>query len=173
MAVVGQAMAIGYSPKAFVLGPGVNFEFYKGIFGEQVIEGLTGFGAYNSKSSPKIAEFIDTFIDRWGIEKMDWWGGAFYYAAVQCFEKAIEKANSIDNTKVRDVMASEHFNTILGDTWFEMTADGKGGGLLSKECHPGQIGQWQSGVYEVVGPENKVTTDKYIYPKPAWPAPPK
>jgi hypothetical protein len=91
---------------------------------------------------------------------------------VQCFEKSIEKAGTLDNTKVRDVMASEHFDTILGDTWFDMTADGKGGGLLAKECHPGQVGQWQSGIYEVIGPADKATTDHVIYPKPAWPAPP-
>ena len=40
MAVLGQAAAIGYSPKAMVLGPGVNFEFFKGIFGPQVLEGV-------------------------------------------------------------------------------------------------------------------------------------
>jgi branched-chain amino acid transport system substrate-binding protein len=171
IAVVGQAMAIGYNPKAFVIGPGVNFQFFLDIYGPQVCEGLIGFGAYNSKSSPEIADFIDRFIARWGLSTMDWWGGAFYWAALQCFEKAITEAGTLDNTKIRDVMAKEHFDTILGDTWFDMTADGKGGGLLAKECHPGEVGQWQSSVYEVIGPANKVTTDHVIYPKPAWPAP--
>jgi branched-chain amino acid transport system substrate-binding protein len=171
MAVVGQSMAIGYNPKAMVLGPGVNFQFFMDIFGPQVLEGLMGFGAYNKKSSPEIAAFIDKFIAKFGLGKMDWWGGAFYYAAVQCFGQAIEKAGTLDNTKVRDVMAKEHFQTILGDTWFDMTAGGKGGGLLSKECHPGEVGQWQSGTYEVVGPANKATSSKVVYPKPAWPAP--
>jgi branched-chain amino acid transport system substrate-binding protein len=169
MAVVGQAMAIGYSPNAMVLGPGVNFQFFYDIFGPEVLEGLIGFGAYNRESSPELADFIDEFIDRFGLGKMDWWGGAFYYAALQCFGQAVEKAGSLDNADVRDVMATEHFDTILGDTWFEMTAEGEGGGLLAKECHPGQVGQWQSGVYEVIGPADKVTTDSVIYPKPAWP----
>ena len=40
MAVVGQSMAIGYNPKAMVLGPGVNFEFFKGIFGELATENI-------------------------------------------------------------------------------------------------------------------------------------
>jgi len=171
MAAVGQAMAIGYSPKAMVLGPGVNFQFYYDIYGGQVVEGLIGFGAYNKKSSPALSAWIDKFIDRFGLSTMDWWGGAFYYGAVQCFEQAIEKAGTLDNTKVRDVLATNHFQTILGDTWFDMTADGKGGGLLAKECHPGEVGQWQSGTYEVIGPADKMTTDKIIYPKPAWPAP--
>jgi len=171
MAVVGQSMAIGYNPKAMVLGPGVNFQFFVDIFGPQILEGLIGFGAYNKKSSPEIGEFVDKFIARWGLGKMDWWGAAFYYAALQCFEQAITKAGTLDNTKVRDVMAKEHFQTILGDTWFDMTAEGKGGGLLAKECHPGEVGQWQSGTYEVIGPAGKMTTSKIIYPKPAWPAP--
>jgi branched-chain amino acid transport system substrate-binding protein len=171
IAVPGQAAAIGYNPKAMVLGPGVNFEFFKDIYGAQMLEGLIGFGAYNQKSSPELAEWINKFIDRFGLGAMDWWGGAFYYAALECFGQAIEKAGSLDNTKVRDVMAKEHFETVLGDTWFDMTADGEGGGLLSKDCHPGQVGQWQSGIYEVIGPTDKATTSKIIYPKPAWPAP--
>jgi branched-chain amino acid transport system substrate-binding protein len=171
MSVVGQAAAIGYSPNAMVLGPGVNFEFFKDIFGAEMLEGLIGFGAYNSKSSPALAEWIDKFIDRFGLGLMDWWGGAFYYGAIQCFEKAIEKAGTLDNTQVRDALATNHFETILGDTWFDMTAGGEGGGLLAKECHPGEVGQWQSGVYEVIGPSNKMTADNIIYPKPAWPAP--
>ena len=171
IAVPGQAAAIGYSPNAMVLGPGVNFEFFKDIYGAEMLEGLIGFGAYNSKSSPELAEWIDKFIARFGLGLMDWWGGAFYYGAIQCFEKAIEKAGSLDNTEVRDALAANHFETILGDTWFEMTAGGEGGGLLAKECHPGQVGQWQSGVYEVISPANKMTADNIIYPKPAWPAP--
>ncbi len=172
MAVVGQAMAIGYSPKAMVLGPGVNFQFFYDIFGKDVLQGLMGFGAYNKKSSPALAKFIDDFIAQFGLAKMDWWGGAFYYSALECFGQAVEKANSLDNTKVRDVLAKEHFQTILGDTWFDMSAGGKGGGLLAKDCHPGEVGQWQNGTYEVIGPANKKTATDVIYPKPAWPAPP-
>jgi len=172
MAVVGQAMAIGYSPKAMALGPGCNFQFFVDIFGPQVLEGVMGMGAWNEKSSPALAAFSQKFIARFGVGQADWWGAPFYYAGLQCFEQAIEKAGTLDNTEVRDVMAAEHFETILGDTWFDMTADGKGGGLLAKECAPGQIGQWQSGVFEVIDPGAKRTAEP-IFPKPAWPAPPK
>jgi branched-chain amino acid transport system substrate-binding protein len=171
MAVVGQSMALGYSPNLMILGPGANFQFFIDIFGPANLEGVMGFGAWNGKSSPALAEFSDKFIERFGIGQADWWGAAFYYAGLQCFEQAVEKAASLDNTKVRDVMATEHFNTILGDTWFDMTAGGKGGGQLAKECAPGQVGQWQDGVFEVIGPADKMTTDTIIYPKPEWPAP--
>jgi branched-chain amino acid transport system substrate-binding protein len=169
-AVTAQCMALGYNPKALVLGPGGNFEFYKLIFGDAVIEGVISFGAWNAKSSPELADFSQRFIDRWGIGQADWWGAAFYYAGLQCLEQAIVEAGTLDQDAIRDVLATSHFDTILGDTWFDMTADGEGGGLLAKECHPGQVGQWQNGIFEVIGPADKATAD-FIYPKPAWPAP--
>ena len=43
---------------------------------------------------------------------------------------------------------------------------------MAVECHPGQIGQWQKGVFEVIGPKDKATAE-FIYPKPAWPKPKK
>ena len=67
-------------------------------------------------------------------------------------------------------MATEHFETILGDTWFDMTAGGEGGGQLAKECAPGQVGQWQNGIFEVIDLGEKRTAAP-IYPKPSWPAP--
>jgi branched-chain amino acid transport system substrate-binding protein len=177
--VVQQAMAIGYNPKAFVIGPGVNFQFYLDMLGKETVEGLIGFGVWNRKSSPALSEFADKLETTFGDKGMaafgdkeaftDWWGGAYYWAALQCFEQAIEKAGTLDQAKIRDVLATEHFDTILGDTWFDMTAEGAGGGLLSKDCHPGEIGQWQSGIYECIGPADKATSDITLYPKPAWP----
>lgn len=164
--VYGQAIELGYNPKAFVVGPGANFQFYYDAFGPMT-EGLIGFGAYNSKSSPAIADWIDRFVDLYGLELMDWWGGAFYYAILEFFGQAIEEAGTLDQAVIRDVMASSTFETILGDTWYEMFGDG--GGLLAKECHPGEVGQWQDGVFEVIGPTDKATADP-IYPKPEFPA---
>ena len=157
-AVPGQAMAIGYNPNAFVIGPGVNFQFYLDMFSAPVVEGLIGFGAWNRKTSPacneladkQVAAFGDMGMAAFGDEEafIDWWGGAFYWAALQCLEQAVEKAGTLDQAVIRDTMATEHFDTALGDTWFDMTAGGEGGGLLAKECHPGQVGQWQSGIYD-------------------------
>jgi branched-chain amino acid transport system substrate-binding protein len=181
MSVVGQSMAIGYNPKAMVLGPGANFQFFFDIFGQEIMEGIIGFGAWNRETSPALNEMADKFVAAtgeaglaaFGDEEafLDWWGQAFYYAALECFGQAIEMAGTLDNEAVRDVMASNHFQTVLGDTWFDMTADGEGGGMLAKECHPGQVGQWQSGVFEVIGPDENMTTDTILYPKPDWPAP--
>jgi branched-chain amino acid transport system substrate-binding protein len=162
----GTAQAIGYNPKAFLLGPGGNFEVYKKIFGgANVIEGVMGEGAWNCKSSPAAKEFCDKYTARYPVETLDWWGHLFYWAGLQFFEKAIEKAGTLNQKKIRDIMATEKFDTVLGPTWFENQ-------LLAVECHPGQIGQWQKGVFEVIGPKDKATAAP-IYPKPKWPKPKK
>ncbi len=166
----GTAQAIGYNPKAFLLGPGGNFEVYKKIFGADVIEGVIGEGAWNEKSSPAAKEFVEKYTARYPRETLDWWGHLFYWAGLECFQQAIEKAGTLNQKKIRDILATEKFNTVLGPTWFQTF--GGGGALMAVECHPGQIGQWQNGVFEVIGPKDKATA-KPIYPKPKWPKPKK
>jgi branched-chain amino acid transport system substrate-binding protein len=73
-------------------------------------------------------------------------------------EKAIEIAGTLDPTVVRDVIAREKFDTVLGPIKFENQFN---------TYYPGHVGQWQSGEFEVV--DAKTRTAKPIYPKPAWP----
>jgi hypothetical protein len=98
-------------------------------------------------------------------EIQDWWGHPFYWASLDIWKAAIETAGTLDQEKVRDVIAAASadnpLETVLGPTWFE-------NGLLAKEAHAGEIGQWINGVYEVVGPVDKATAD-FVYPKPPWP----
>ena len=164
---IGQAIALGIDFKAVLTGPGGNFEVFPGSFGPAA-EGVMGEGAWNCKSSAAAAEFCDKFLARYPPDAMDWWGGLLYYGGLQFFEQAIEKAGTLDQAAIRDVMATETFDTVLGPTRFDMFGDG--GGLLAIECHPGEIGQWQNGVFEVIDPGEKRTADP-IYPKPPWPAP--
>jgi branched-chain amino acid transport system substrate-binding protein len=164
----GTAQAIGYNPKAMLLGPGGNFEVYKKIFGQDTIEGVMGEGAWNEKTSKGAKQFVEEFTKRYPRDIIDWWGHLFYWAGLEFFKQAIEKAGTLDQKKIRKVMAKSKFDTVLGKTWFDMY-DG-GGGLLARECQPGQIGQWQNGIFEVIGPKDKATA-KPIYPKAPWPAP--
>jgi branched-chain amino acid transport system substrate-binding protein len=166
--LTGTAQAIGYNPKALLLGPGGNFEIYRKIFGDEVVEGVLGEGAWNFKSSRGAKKFFDAYVAKNPRETLDWWGHWFYWAGLECFKQAIEKAGTLDNKAVRDVLAKEKFKTSLGTVWFTMF--GNGGGLLAKECHPGEVGQWKKGIFEVVGPKNKATA-KFVYPKPPFPAP--
>ncbi len=168
-------MTLDYNPKAVVFGPGANFGFFKAIFGDK-LQGVMGEGAWNMKSSPKASEFVDKFIARYGEAGkaafgaedalLDWWGHLVYYSALEHFAQCIQKAVSLDNATVRELMATEKFETTLGTMWWDCANNGAGGGLLPYECYSGQIGQWQNGVFEVVDPGDKRTADPII--KPEW-----
>jgi branched-chain amino acid transport system substrate-binding protein len=172
MPVTGTAIALNYNPKAMIMGPGGNFGFYHTSFGPAV-EGVCAFITYARKCSPELKAVADELYAGKPEEAQDWWGHGCYWGAWDYWKQAVEKAGTLDQAAVRNVFATEHFNTVLGDTFF--TVFGDGGGLMAKECHPGEVGQWQNGVFEVVGggpwPNTKITAS-FIYPKPAWPAAP-
>ncbi len=163
------ALALNYSPKAILIGPGCNFGFFPLTFGA-ALEDVFGEGAWNRKSSAAANAFADKILAVVGLPNMDWWGSIDYYASLQFFQQAIEKAASLDNDKVLKVMETAHFNTVLGDFYWDCAGGGTGGGLLPQAVYAGQIGQWQNGMFEVVDPGAKRTAAP-IYPKPAWPAP--
>ncbi len=165
---VGTAAAMGINFDAILLGPGGCFAAFPGAFGPAV-EGVMFEGAWNTKTSPAAAAFADKFYSVYPPEIADWWGHLLYQGAIEFFEQAIVEAGSLDHDKIREVMVTEHFNTVLGDTWFDQFGDG--GCLLAIECHPGEIGQWQNGMPEVIDPGKNRTADP-VYPKPDWPAAP-
>lgn len=159
MLATKQAMEIGYNPKAFLGGPGVNFGFYHTTFGNAV-NGVLGWTVGSPKQSPAMKQLFDTLYTGKPEQIQDYWGHPCYWAAMEVFKQAIEKAGTLDNTKIRDIIATSHFQTVLGDTFYTNQ-------LLDKDSHPGEVGQWQNGVFEVVG--GKMPTASFIYPKPAWP----
>jgi branched-chain amino acid transport system substrate-binding protein len=157
------AQAIGYNPKAMMLGPGGNFEVIKNVVGADTVEGIIGEGAWNAKSSPAHADFVKKYTARYPYHTLDWWGHNVYYAALQVLKQATERAGTLNQKKIRDVIATQTFDTILGPTRFENQ-------LLVKDSYAGQIGQWQNGIFEVIDPGPKRTAAP-VYPKPKWPAP--
>jgi len=169
--VTGTAIALGYNPKAFICGPGANFGFYHTAFGPAV-EGVCCFAVANRSTSPAFNEMFDTIYGGAPEDAYDWWGSPLYWGAWDYWRQAVEMSGSTDQDALRAIFATQHFDTVLGDTYF--TTFGDGGGLMAKESHPGEIGQWQNGVCEIVGGgdwPNAVDTADFIYPKPAWPAP--
>ncbi len=161
--VTRQAMELGINFNAFLLGPGGCYEVYRKIFGDRVIEGVMGEGAWNAKSSKAAAQFVKKYLKKYPRETIDWWGHLPYYAGLEVLQQAIERAGTLDQKKIRKIIATQKFNTVLGPTWFKDQ-------LLAKECYAGQIGQWQKGIFEVIDPGKKRTA-KPIYPKPDWPKP--
>jgi len=158
--ITQQMIELDYNPKAFLTGPGANFGFYHDTFKEN-IEGVMCWASWNRKVSPELNAMADELYTGKPEALNDWWGHALYYAGYEFWKQAVEKAGTLDNTKIMEVMRTSHFNTVLGDTYFT-------NGLMAKESHPGEVGQWQNGIVEIIG-GNK-TTSQFIYPKPAWKA---
>lgn len=160
--VMGQCMESDYNPKVLLFGPGANLEVFINIFGPAA-EGVMAWGAWNEKSSPGLADLAKRLTDFQGGERnIDWWGHSIYWSGLEILEQAIEEAGTLDNAKLKDVLRSgKKFDTVMGQVWFE-------NGGIPAECYPGQVGQWQNGIFEVVAPSNKKTADAVV-PKPAWP----
>jgi branched-chain amino acid transport system substrate-binding protein len=159
--ITGQMMELGYNPKAYLTGPGANFGFFHDAFGPAV-EGVMCWASWNRKVSPELNAMADILYAGKPEALNDWWGHSLYWAAMEFWKQAVEKTGSLDNVKLMEVMRSSRFQTVLGETYFT-------NGLMAKESHPGEVGQWQNGIVEIVGGNH--VTSPLIYPKPAWPAP--
>lgn len=163
MLATGQSIELDFNPKVFFLSVGPAFSFFKEAFGLNVIEGVMGGGAWNPKSSPGAKKFAEHFKEVTGKEIGNYWGSIYFYSAMQHFKQSVEKAGTLDQKKIREVMATERFDTALGPYWYDKRQ-------ISAN-HPGQIGQWQNGIFEVIDPGAKRTAPPII--KPAWPKKPK
>jgi branched-chain amino acid transport system substrate-binding protein len=160
MLITKQAIEVGLNPKLFYCTIGVAFSPYRDAFGAKTVEGVMGAGAWNPKVPyPGAKEFWDRMTAFSGAGGTDWYGNAFCYSAVQVLQQAIEKTGTLDRKKVRDAMARETFDTVIGPVRFENQFN-----IQS----PGEVGQWQNGSFEVVAAKEKRTAEP-IYPKPEWP----
>jgi len=160
MLLTGQAIELGINFNAFFITvTPFSPNLYRDTFGVNVVEGVMGGGAWNAKTSPGAREFVDKFVERHKMEP-DYWGGLYYWSSLQHFQQAIEKAGTLNQKKIRDVMAKERFDTALGPFWYDENR--------YFVNHPGEIGQWQKGVFEVIDPGAKRTAPP-LYPKPSWP----
>ena len=161
MLAVTQSIELGYNPDVFLTGPLSSYEFFTWIYGEAV-EGIMGFGAYNAKSSPAIADFKDRYdIANPGLG-FDFWGSVPYYAGLEVMQQAIELTGTLDNAVLAEFIRSHSFETIMGTTWFENNQ-------FAAECYPGSVGQWQNFVFEVIDVNPAKRTAEPIVPKPVWP----
>ena len=159
MLITGQAIELGINFKVFALSVGPAFTFYRNAWGENTAEGIIGGGAWNPKSSPGAKQFAEHYRQVTGEEMGNYWGSIYFYSAMQHFKQAVEKAGTLDQKKIRDIMAKEKFDTALGPFWYDERQ-------ISAN-HPGEWGQWQKGVFEVIDPGPKRTAPPIL--KPAWP----
>jgi branched-chain amino acid transport system substrate-binding protein len=169
-----ESIAQGFNPKCWIGGPGANFEYFRTQWvGDAATEGVCCFAVANKKTSPAFEALYDRLIAIAGIDNADWWGWPCYQPLVTIWQDSIESTGTLDQPTIRDYIATNHFDTIMGDTYFTIFGEG-GGGMLAYQSHPGEIGQWQNGQIEIVGGleggVNTVLTAPFEYPKPAWPS---
>ena len=156
-----QMPALGYNPKFFQNGVGVQFPAYMNAFSAAGVDGVFGQWALTPKMPyPGAKEFFEGYKKMFN-EEAAMGGEPGAYASLQILEQAIKKVGDLDRVKIRDVIAKDTFDTVIGPMRFE-----KGVNVQ----WPGDIGQWQKGVYEVMMPK-QFRTAAPIYPKPNWPAP--
>jgi len=179
-----------FNPPAMIFGPGANFGDYRNVYFGPMAEGIMGFTIAAYDTNPGIQAVYDLIAERMdddegdplsglpgvpGIFTLDYWGTPVYWAGLEMWLEAVEGVGYVDQEKLRDALAGledDPADTILGDCWFRMYgANGEGGGNLDYRCHTGEIGQWQSGVYETVGYEgitddlpNYVVTADFMFP---------
>ncbi len=158
MLATGQAIALDINFKVFGFSVGPAFTFYPGAFGPAA-EGVIGGGAWNEKSSPGAKALSEHFKEVTGQPMGNYWGALTWYSSLQHFQQAIEKAGTLNQEKIRDVMAKKKFDTALGPFWYDERR------IFVN--HPGNWGQWQKGVFEVIDPGEKRTAPPIL--KPDWP----
>jgi len=153
--ITGQSRAIGFNPKLFYVAVGTAFPVYRDKFGK-VAEGVMGLGTWNPRTSPAAKAYFDAHVKRWQKEP-DRWASAHAWAGLQILQTAVEKVG-LDRKAIRDYIASNEFDTIIGKIRF------KNGENVTT---PGVVSQWQNGEFEVVWPPDR-STSPALYPKPAW-----
>ena len=180
---INQAYAMGYDPEVYLIGPGITYDFFQHVLAiegaspTETVEGLMGFGAWNAKCGPGAKAFREMFVDFYGPNgqnvlnnpdagdknlDQDWWGHIQYQVFVEVLQQAIEGAGTLDNKKLSEYIKTHHFDTSMGDVWFENN-------FIAPECYVGNIGQWQNGIFEVIDVGEKRTADPiavHHWPKP-------
>jgi len=161
--LVQTLIQLNVNPKALLIGPGGASQWFYTMF-NGALEGVFFEGAWSVNSSPEAAAYYERLKEFLGDDQsIDFWGALQYRGQLEFFQQAIEKAGTLDQEKVAEVMRTEHFPTVVGDTYFDATQS------WPQAVYPGQIGQWQNAIAEVVDPGEHRTAEP-IYPKPAWPA---
>ena len=106
---------------------------------------------------PLNAEFVKAYDEKFGGEPPE--DAADAFAAAQVLQKAVEEVGEIDQEAIADYLHENPVETILGELTWDETGAPQAEFILA---------QWQDGAPEVVLPEEVITSDKIVFPKPDW-----
>jgi branched-chain amino acid transport system substrate-binding protein len=132
---------------------------YSGALGEGTTEGIF-YGVSHSKEAetPGNAEFVAKYGEMFGGDEVPE-DAADAYAAAQVLEAAVKAVGTIERQRqieLADWLRENEVDTILGPlSWDD---DGRPEGEFL-------VGQWQSGVPEIILPEEAATTEEIL---PGW-----
>jgi branched-chain amino acid transport system substrate-binding protein len=115
---------------------------------------FTSFSPYGNITS---AQFVSEFTSRYGIAPS--YIAAQGYAAGLVLQKAVFDSGSLNNTVVRNQLATEDFYTFYGRFKIDQTGIQVG--------HTMVVAQWQNSVKETIWP-GSVATAPPVYPMPPW-----
>jgi branched-chain amino acid transport system substrate-binding protein len=158
--ITSTAIGLGINFDAFFLSVCPAFTFYKDAIFGPLVEGIMGGGAWNEKSSAGAAAFSAHYTEVTGEPMGNYWGSLYFYSSMQHLQQAIEEAGTLDQSVIRELLATRTYQTALGAFAYDEMQ-------IFSSNHPGEIGQWQNGVFEVVDPGAKRTAPPIL--KPDWP----
>jgi branched-chain amino acid transport system substrate-binding protein len=132
---------------------------YSGAIGEQTTEGIF-YGVSHSKEAktPGNAAFVAKYQEMFGGEEVPE-DAADGYAAAQVLEAAVKAVGTIERERqieLADWLRENTVDTILGPLSWDEQGRPEGEFL---------VGQWQSGVPEIILPEAAATTEEIL---PGW-----
>jgi branched-chain amino acid transport system substrate-binding protein len=157
MVMMRQMKELDYNPKLIVLiraADDLSWGKAMGSVGDYVI--LMSFW-HHAVKFPGVSHLNSVHQSRFGRPADIQTGPA--YASLQILASAIEKAGSLDTTKIRDAIAASDLMTVTGRIRFHPN------GTLVDPCTG--IVQWQKGVQKLVWPKEFAEVP-LAYPIPPW-----
>lgn len=150
-----QSREEGFNPKFFYTSVGTAYPLYK-VTLQAGAEDVLGMGSWNARTSPQAKAYFDAHVKRFAKEP-DRWASGHCWAGLQILQQAVAKMG-LDRKALREQIARNEFNTILGPVRFQGSENAS---------VPGTVGQWQNNEFEVVWPPARATAS-LVSPKPVW-----
>ena len=158
MTMMRQMKELDYNPKAVVVIRGaedLSWGKALGPVGDYVI--LAGMCWHHRVNYPGVDKLNAAFQSKFGRPADILTGSA--YASIQILAAAIEKAGTLDTTKIRDAIAATDMMTVMGKIKFRPN------GTLIDPC-PAVV-QWLAAERRLVWPKEFRETP-FVYPIPPW-----
>lgn len=158
MTMMRQMKELDYNPKAIAVIRGaedLSWGKALGPMGDYVM--LSGMSWHHAIKYPGVDKLNAAYQSKFGRPGDVMSGSA--YASIQIIAAAIEKAGTLDTTKIRDAIAATDMMTVIGKVKFRPD------GTLIDPCPV--VVQWLGGTQKLVWPKEFRETS-LAYPIPAW-----